>query len=97
MFYVYLFASKPCGTLYVGLITELARRVWSTRLGVSSAPNSGQLQKRTLLTQRTQRVRRGREGARLPLRPSRILRDLCVKAFIFLIIKPYRQGSPSPV
>ena len=30
-----------------------------------------------------QRVRRGREGDRLSLRPSRILCDLCVKAFIF--------------
>jgi hypothetical protein len=83
MFYVYPLASKPYGTVYVGLTTEFARRVWSTRLGVSSAPNSGQAPKRTLLTQRTQRVRRGREGDRLPLRPSRILRDLCVKAFIF--------------
>jgi putative endonuclease len=28
MFYVYLLASKPCGTLYVGMTSDLARRVW---------------------------------------------------------------------
>ena len=28
MFFVYLLASKPYGTLYVGLTTNLARRVW---------------------------------------------------------------------
>ena len=28
MFYVYLLASKPYGTLYVGTTTDLARRVW---------------------------------------------------------------------
>ena len=28
MFYVYLLASKPYGTLYVGLTSELARRMW---------------------------------------------------------------------
>ena len=33
MFYVYLLASKPYGTLYIGLTDELARRVRSTRLG----------------------------------------------------------------
>jgi predicted GIY-YIG superfamily endonuclease len=31
MFYVYLLASKPSGTLYAGLTTEPARRVCSTR------------------------------------------------------------------
>ena len=97
MFYVYLLASKPYGILDIGLTNELARRVRSTRLSVSSAPNSRQAQKRTLLTRRTQRVRRGHEGDRLPLRPSRILRDLYVKALIFLIIKPYRPGSPRRV
>jgi putative endonuclease len=28
MFYVYLLASKPHGTLYVGVTSDLARRVW---------------------------------------------------------------------
>ena len=32
MFYVYLLASKPYGTLYVGLTTELARRVWEHKI-----------------------------------------------------------------
>ena len=28
MFYVYLLASKPYGTLYIGTTADLARRVW---------------------------------------------------------------------
>jgi putative endonuclease len=28
MFYVYLLANKPYGTLYVGTTSDLARRVW---------------------------------------------------------------------
>jgi putative endonuclease len=32
MFYVYLLASKPYGTLYVGLTNELARRVWEHKI-----------------------------------------------------------------
>jgi putative endonuclease len=32
MFYVYLLSSKPYGTLYVGLTTELARRVWEHKI-----------------------------------------------------------------
>jgi putative endonuclease len=28
MFYVYLLTSKPYGTLYVGVTSDLARRVW---------------------------------------------------------------------
>jgi putative endonuclease len=28
MFYVYMLASKPYGTLYVGVTSDLARRVW---------------------------------------------------------------------
>jgi putative endonuclease len=28
MFFVYLLASQPYGTLYVGLTTNLSRRVW---------------------------------------------------------------------
>ena len=28
MYYVYLLASKPYGTLYVGVTSDLARRVW---------------------------------------------------------------------
>jgi putative endonuclease len=28
MFYVYVLASKPYGTLYVGVTSDLARRVW---------------------------------------------------------------------
>ena len=28
MFYPYLLASKPYGTLYVGLTSEIAKRVW---------------------------------------------------------------------
>ena len=32
MFYVYLLASKPYGTLYVGVTFELARRVWEHKI-----------------------------------------------------------------
>ncbi len=32
MFYVYLLASKPYGTLYVGVTSELARRVWEHKI-----------------------------------------------------------------
>jgi putative endonuclease len=32
MFYVSLLASKPYGTLYVGLTTELASRVWEHKI-----------------------------------------------------------------
>jgi putative endonuclease len=28
MFYVYMLASKPYGTLYLGVTSDLARRVW---------------------------------------------------------------------
>jgi predicted GIY-YIG superfamily endonuclease len=28
MFYVYMLASKPYGTLYIGTTSDLARRVW---------------------------------------------------------------------
>ena len=28
MFYVYLLANKPYGTVYVGMTSDLARRVW---------------------------------------------------------------------
>ena len=28
MFYVYLLASKPYGTLYIGTTSDLARRIW---------------------------------------------------------------------
>jgi putative endonuclease len=28
MFYVYLLASKPYGTLYVGVTSDLAKRIW---------------------------------------------------------------------
>jgi GIY-YIG catalytic domain len=38
MFYVYLLASKPYGTLYVGLTNELARRVWEHK--IKAAPGS---------------------------------------------------------
>jgi len=33
MFYVYLLASKPYGTLYVGTTSDLARRVWEHKNG----------------------------------------------------------------
>ncbi len=32
MFYVYLLASKPYGTLYVGVTSELARRIWEHKI-----------------------------------------------------------------
>ena len=32
MVYVYLLASKPYGTLYVGVTSDLARRVWEHRV-----------------------------------------------------------------
>jgi putative endonuclease len=32
MFYVYLLASKPYGTLYVGVTSDLARRVWEHKI-----------------------------------------------------------------
>ena len=28
MFYVYMLASKPYGTLYIGMTSDLARRIW---------------------------------------------------------------------
>jgi putative endonuclease len=31
MFYVYLLASKPYGTLYIGTTSDIARRVWEHR------------------------------------------------------------------
>ena len=31
MFYVYMLASKPCGTLYIGTTSDLARRVWEQK------------------------------------------------------------------
>ena len=36
MFYVYLLASKPYGTLYVGTTSDLARRVWEHKNKVVS-------------------------------------------------------------
>ena len=36
MFYVYLLASKPYGTLYVGTTSDLARRVWEHKNRVVS-------------------------------------------------------------
>ncbi len=35
MGYVYLLASKPHGTLYVGVTNDLVRRVWEHREGVA--------------------------------------------------------------
>jgi putative endonuclease len=32
MFYVYLLASKPYGTLYVGVTSDLARRIWEHKI-----------------------------------------------------------------
>jgi putative endonuclease len=32
MFFVYLLASKPYGTLYVGLTSDLPRRVWGHKI-----------------------------------------------------------------
>jgi putative endonuclease len=32
VFYVYLLASKPYGTLYIGVTSDLARRVWEHRV-----------------------------------------------------------------
>jgi putative endonuclease len=34
MFYVYLLTSKPYGTLYVGMTSDLARRVWEHKTKV---------------------------------------------------------------
>ena len=34
--YVYLLASKPRGTLYLGVTTDLVRRVWEHRNGQRS-------------------------------------------------------------
>jgi putative endonuclease len=28
MFYVYILASKPCGTLYTGMTSDLLKRIW---------------------------------------------------------------------
>ena len=33
-FYVYILASKPYGTLYVGMTDDLGRRVWEHQEGV---------------------------------------------------------------
>jgi putative endonuclease len=32
MFYVYLLASKPYGTIYVGMTSDLARRIWDHKV-----------------------------------------------------------------
>jgi putative endonuclease len=32
MFYVYLLASKPHGTLYAGVTTDLVKRVWEHKV-----------------------------------------------------------------
>ena len=34
MFYVYMLASKPYGTLYIGTTSDLARRVWEHKNNV---------------------------------------------------------------
>ena len=34
MFYVYIMASRPRGTLYVGVTNDIARRAWEHREGV---------------------------------------------------------------
>jgi putative endonuclease len=36
MFFVYLLASKPHGTLYVGSTSDLVRRVWEHRVKAAS-------------------------------------------------------------
>jgi putative endonuclease len=36
MFYVYLLASKPYGTLYIGMTADLARRVWEHKNKLAS-------------------------------------------------------------
>jgi putative endonuclease len=32
VFYVYLLASKPYGTIYVGMTSDLARRIWEHKI-----------------------------------------------------------------
>ncbi len=32
MFYVYLLASRPYGTLYIGTTSDLARRIWEHKI-----------------------------------------------------------------
>lgn len=41
MFYVYLLASKPYGTLYVGVTTDLAGRVWQHKSKAVSGFTAG--------------------------------------------------------
>jgi predicted GIY-YIG superfamily endonuclease len=36
MFYVYMLASKPYGTLYIGMTSDLARRIWEHKNKVVS-------------------------------------------------------------
>lgn len=36
-FWVYILASKPCGTIYIGVTNGLPRRIEQHRLGVGSA------------------------------------------------------------
>ena len=35
MFYVYMLASKPYGTLYIGTTSDLVRRIWEHRNNVA--------------------------------------------------------------
>jgi len=35
MFYVYMIASKPYGTLYIGMTSDLTRRVWEHKNNVA--------------------------------------------------------------
>lgn len=34
MFYVYILASKPYGTLYIGMTSDLVRRIWEHKNGL---------------------------------------------------------------
>ena len=81
-FYVYLLASKPYGMQYIGLTDELTRWVRSKIRPLLGAKLQSGTKARAFNAEDA-RVRRGREGDRLPLRPSRILHDLYVKALIF--------------
>jgi putative endonuclease len=38
MFYVYMLASKPYGTLYVGMTSDLLKRVWEHKSKVPGFP-----------------------------------------------------------
>ncbi len=88
MFYVYMIASKPYGTLYIGMTSDLARRVWehknnvvpgfTKRYGVHQLVWFEAHQSRDAALQREKRIKEWRRDWKINLieRENRHWRDL---------------------